>query len=70
MTADWPAKIIGNRNGGGLGQVVLLASDLVGKAAEIQMMALPEGAVAWALDRVKVDARVMPVVAAGRWSRC
>jgi len=46
----------------GLGHAALLPADLVGTASESQMMALPDGAVAWALDRVKADPKVLPVV--------
>jgi chromosome segregation protein len=55
-------EILGKLQSDGLGHAALLPADLVGSASESQMMALPDGAVAWALDRVKADPRVLPVV--------
>ena len=45
-----------------LGQAAILPETFVGHSAGTQMEALPQGAVAWALDRVKSDARVSRVI--------
>ena len=45
-----------------LGVAAVLPLEFVGHAAGTQMQSLPEGAVAWALDRVKSDGRVTAVI--------
>ncbi|WP_193214100.1 chromosome segregation protein SMC [Luteolibacter marinus] len=45
-----------------LGQAAILPETFVGHSNGTQMEALPQGAVAWALDRVKSDARVSRVI--------
>jgi chromosome segregation protein len=45
-----------------LGLAAVLPESFVGHSAGTQMEALPEGATAWALDRVKSDKRVLPVI--------
>jgi len=44
------------------GEAELLPSDYVGPASDRQLLTVPDGAVAWAMDRVKADKRVLPVV--------
>ena len=46
-----------------LGQAAILPGDFVGIAVDSQMQAVPDGAEAWALDKVKADKAVAPVVA-------
>jgi chromosome segregation protein len=46
-----------------LGQAAILPGDFVGMAPDSQMQAVPDGAEAWALDKVKADKAVAPVVA-------
>ena len=46
-----------------LGLASVLPESFIGHASGSQMEALPEGAVAWALDRVKSDKRVAAVIA-------
>jgi len=46
-----------------LGQAAILPGDFVGIAPDSQMQAVPDGAEAWALDKVKADKAVAPVVA-------
>jgi chromosome segregation protein len=46
-----------------LGLAAVLPESFVGQATSSQVEALPEGAIAWALDRVKSDKRVAPVIA-------
>ena len=45
-----------------LGKAAILPESFIGAAIGTQMEALPEGGIAWALDRVKVDRRVLAVV--------
>ncbi|CAN5204409.1 chromosome segregation protein SMC [soil metagenome] len=45
-----------------LGQVNLLAEDLCPAGTDSQMMALPDGARAWALDKISVQKQVKPLV--------
>src|SRR5690606_29014112 len=45
-----------------LGIAAILPETFVGHSAGTQMEALPEGATAWALDRVKSDKRVTPII--------
>jgi chromosome segregation protein len=45
-----------------LGQAAVLPESFIRPATGTQMISLPEGAVAWALDRVKTDKRVSHVV--------
>jgi chromosome segregation protein len=45
-----------------LGIAAILPETFVGHSAGTQMEALPEGATAWALDRVKADTRVLPII--------
>jgi chromosome segregation protein len=56
------AEILDALAGKKSGSAELLPSDYVGAAADRQLLTVPEGAVAWALDRVKADKRVLPVV--------
>jgi len=46
-----------------LGQAAILPADFVGVASDSQMQAVPDGAEAWALDKVKADKAVAPVIA-------
>ncbi|MES2709318.1 MAG: chromosome segregation protein SMC [Verrucomicrobiota bacterium] len=45
-----------------LGEVVVLPEDLLRQTSETQMLTLPDGAVTWALDRVRVRDSVRPLV--------
>ncbi|MEO0018998.1 MAG: chromosome segregation protein [Verrucomicrobiota bacterium] len=45
-----------------LGLAAVLPESFIGHASASQMEALPEGAIAWALDRVKSDKRVAAVI--------
>ncbi|MEP4076568.1 chromosome segregation protein SMC [Haloferula sp.] len=45
-----------------LGHAAILPESFVGASAGTQMETVPEGAIAWALDRVKIDARVSGVI--------
>ncbi|MEI7927616.1 MAG: chromosome segregation protein SMC [Verrucomicrobiales bacterium] len=45
-----------------LGVAAVLPTGFIGQAVGTQMQSLPEGAIAWALDRVKSDARVNAVI--------
>jgi len=45
-----------------LGVAAVLPTEFIGHAAGTQMQSLPEGAVAWALDRVKSDNRISGVI--------
>ena len=45
-----------------LGQAAILPETFVGHSVSTQMEALPEGAIGWALDRVKSDPRVARVI--------
>ena len=45
-----------------LGEAVILPEDLLRQTSETQMLTLPEGAVTWALDKVKVRDSVRPLV--------
>ncbi len=45
-----------------LGVAAVLPMGFIGHAAGTQMQSLPEGAIAWALDRVKSDGRVTAVI--------
>jgi chromosome segregation protein len=45
-----------------LGEAVVLPEDLLRQTSETQMLTLPEGAVTWALDKVKVRDSVRPLV--------
>ncbi|MFM2297598.1 MAG: chromosome segregation protein [Verrucomicrobiota bacterium] len=45
-----------------LGKAAIIPQSFVGSSLGTQMEAVPEGAIAWALDRVKADARVTAVV--------
>ncbi len=52
-------SVLGERKSG---EAELLPADYVGAASDRQLLTVPEGAVAWAMDRVKADKRVLPVV--------
>ncbi len=45
-----------------LGIAAILPETFIGHSSGTQMEALPEGATAWALDRVKSDRRVTPII--------
>ncbi|MGB6222399.1 chromosome segregation protein SMC [Haloferula sp.] len=45
-----------------LGHAAILPESFVGAAAGTQMETVPDGAIAWALDRVKIDSRVSGVI--------
>ena len=45
-----------------LGEAVILPEDLLRQTSETQMLTLPDGAVTWALDKVKVRDSVRPLV--------
>ena len=45
-----------------LGKAAIIPQSFVGTSLGTQMEAVPEGGIAWALDRVKVDARVTSLV--------
>ncbi len=45
-----------------LGIAAILPESFIGHSSGTQMEALPEGATAWALDRVKSDRRVTPII--------
>ena len=45
-----------------LGVAAVLPESFIGHSPGSQMVALPEGATAWALDRVKSDKRIAPVI--------
>ena len=45
-----------------LGKAAIIPQSFIGASLGTQMEAVPEGAIAWALDRVKVDSRVTAVV--------
>ncbi len=45
-----------------LGIAAILPESFIGHSTGTQMEALPEGATAWALDRVKSDRRVTPII--------
>jgi chromosome segregation protein len=55
-------QIIGRLTEKKLGVAAVLPAEYVGHASGTQMQALPEGAVAWALDRVKSDSRITAVL--------
>ncbi len=55
--------IIGRLTEKALGIAAVLPESFIGPAPATQMQALPEGATAWALDRVKSDKRVAALVA-------
>lgn len=58
LAEDIIARLAENR----LGVAAVLPLEFIGHASGTQMQSLPEGAVAWALDRVKSDARITAVI--------
>lgn len=60
--AKLAGEIIGRLAEKKLGVAAVLPLEFIGRAGGTQMQALPEGATAWALDRVKADARITAVI--------
>ncbi len=58
----WAQSIIETLTNEKLGSVVLLPQNRLNRSTGTQMQTLPEGAIAWALDRIRVKEAVRPAI--------